>query len=82
MGIFFAHLRDGATHETSDSTTLGLNTQVGLRYFITKNISLIGDFKYVRASFNFPESSPTQAAGGFKGEYSASILSVGFGYHF
>jgi opacity protein-like surface antigen len=82
MGIFFAHLRDGATHETSDSTTLGLNTQVGLRYFVTKNISLIGDFKYVRASFNFEESSPTQAAGGFKGEYSAHILSVGFGYHF
>jgi opacity protein-like surface antigen len=82
MGVFFAHLRDGATHETSDSTTVGLNTQIGLRYLVTKNISLFGDFKFIRTSFNFAESSPTQAAGGFKGDYMAHIVSIGVGYHF
>lgn len=82
MGVFFAHLRDGATHETSDSTTVGLNTQLGLRYFVTKNVALIGEFKYIRTSWNFEESGPTGAAGGFKGDFSTHTVSVGLAYHF
>jgi len=43
---------------------------------------VFGEWKYNRASFNFSESSPTQATGGFKGDYSANILAFGVGYHF
>ena len=82
MGVFFANLKDGASGESSSSTAVGLNTQLGLRYLVTKNLSVFGEWKYNRASFNFSESSPTQATGGFKGDYSANILAFGVGYHF
>lgn len=82
MGVFFARIKDGETGESSSSTNVGLNTQLGLRYLVTKNMSLFGEWKYNRASFDFSESSPTQAAGGFKGDYSAHILAFGVGYHF
>ena len=82
MGVFFANLTDGASGESSSSTNVGLNTQLGLRYLVTKNVSLFGEWKYNRASFDFSESSPTQATGGFKGDYSAHFLAFGLGYHF
>jgi opacity protein-like surface antigen len=82
MGVFFANLKDGASGESSSSTAVGLNTQLGLRYLVTKNVSLFGEWKYNRASFNFSESSPTQATGGFKGDYSTNIFAFGVGYHF
>ena len=82
MGVFWAHLRDGATHESTDSVTVGLNTQVGFRYYVTTNVALIGEFKYIRTNWNFPESGPTQASGGFKGDYAAHTVSIGLGYHF
>jgi len=75
MGVFFARVKDAETGESSSSTRVGLNTQVGLRYLVTKNISLFGEWKYNRASFNF-------AAGGIKGDYSAHLLAFGVGYHF
>lgn len=82
MGVFFARIKDGETGESSSSTNVGLNTQVGLRYLVTQNVSLFGEWKYNRASFDFSESSPTQATGGLKGDYSAHILAFGLGYHF
>jgi opacity protein-like surface antigen len=82
MGVFFANIKDGQTGESSSSTNVGLNTQLGLRYLVTENVSLFGEWKYSRASFNFSPSSPTQATGGVKGDYSANILAFGVGYHF
>jgi|CXWL01.1.fsa_nt_gi opacity protein-like surface antigen len=82
MGVFFANLTDGASGESSSSTNVGLNTQLGLRYKVTQNLAVFGEWKYNRASFDFSESSPTQATGGFKGDYSANFLAFGVGYHF
>lgn len=82
MGVFFANLKDGASGESSSSTNVGLNTQLGLRYKVTENVAVFGEWKYNRASLNFSESSPTQATGGFKGDYSANIFAFGVGYHF
>jgi opacity protein-like surface antigen len=82
MGVFFANITDGASGESSSSTNVGLNTQLGLRYKVTQNLAVFGEWKYNRASFDFSESSPTQATGGFKGDYSAHILAFGVGYHF
>lgn len=82
MGVFFARLHDGQTGESTSSTKVGLNTQLGLRFLVTKHMSLFGEWKYNRASFNFDASTPTQATGGFKGDYSAHIIAFGLGYHF
>ncbi len=82
MGVFFANIKDGGSGESSSSTNVGVNTQLGLRYLVTKHVSLFGEWKYNRARFNFSSSSPTQETGGIKGDYSAHILAVGVGYHF
>jgi opacity protein-like surface antigen len=82
MGVFFPSLKDGASGESAGSTAVGLNTQLGLPYLGTKNVSLFGEWKYNRASFYFSEASPSQATGGFKGDFSANILVFGVGYHF
>ena len=82
MGVFFSRLHDGQSGESSSSTKVGLNTQLGVRYLVTKNLAVFGEWKYNRASFNFDPSSPTQATGGFKGDYSANLFVFGVGYHF
>jgi opacity protein-like surface antigen len=82
LGLFFAQLKDGQTGESSSNTEPGLNAQLGARYFVTKDLALFGEWKYNRASFNFSQSTPTQATGGIKGDYSAHILAFGIGYHF
>lgn len=82
MGVFFARVHDGQSGESSSDTSVGLNTQLGLRYLVTNNIAVFGEWKYNRAHFNFDPSSPTQATGAFKGDYSANILAFGVGYHF
>ena len=83
LGLFFARVHDAASGESSSSNWRpGLNTQVGIRYMLTKQLSLFGEWKYNRASFNFDASSPTQATGAFKGDYSAHIAIGGVGWHF
>jgi len=82
LGLFFAHVKESQTGESSSSTRPGLNTQLGARYLVTKNVALFGEWKYNYASFNFSGSAPTQATGGFEGNYSAHILAFGVGYHF
>ena len=85
LGIFIANLKDGATGLYSSSANVGLNTQLGLRYLIAENVALFGEWKYNRASLNFPGFSaiPAQSTGGgYRGDYSANILAFGVGYHF
>jgi opacity protein-like surface antigen len=82
MGVFFARVHDGGSGESSSDTKVGLNTQLGLRVLVTKHVSVFGEWKYNRASFNFSDSTPTAATGGLKGDFSAHILAFGLGYHF
>jgi opacity protein-like surface antigen len=80
MGVYFAD--QTANGQSSSNTAVGLNTQLGLRFLLFKHLSLFGEWKYNYASFNFSGSAPTQATGGFEGNYSAHILAFGVGYHF
>lgn len=80
MGVFFARLSQGG--ESTSDTSVGLNTQLGLRYKITQNIAAFGEWKYNRAHFSFDPSSPNQNVGGIKADYSANILAFGVAYHF
>jgi len=82
MGVFFSRVHVSQSGESSSSTSVGLNTQVGLRYLVAQNVSLFGEWKYNRAKFNFDPSTPTGATGGAKGDYSANIFVFGVGYHF
>ena len=82
LGVFFARLHTGQSGESTSTTEVGLNTQVGLRYLVTQNVSLFGEWKYNRATLNFDQSDPTHATGGIKGDYSAHIFAFGIGYHF
>jgi opacity protein-like surface antigen len=82
MGVYFSRIHDAQSGESSSNTNVGLNTQLGARYLVTKNLSVFGEWKYNRVHFNFDESSPTQATGGFKGDYSANLFAFGVGYHF
>lgn len=82
LGLFFAQVKESQTGESSSSTRPGLNTQLGARYLVTKNVAMFGEWKYNHASFDFSGSAPTQATGGFEGNYSAHILAFGVGYHF
>ena len=82
MGVFFARVHDGQSDESSSSNRVGLNTQLGLRFLVTKHFSLFGEWKYNRVNFNFSDSTPTGASGGLKGDYSANIFAFGLGWHF
>ena len=82
MGVYFSRIHDGQSGESSSDTSVGLNTQLGARYLVTKNLSVFGEWKYNRAHFNFSDSTPTAATGGFKGDYSANVFAFGVGYHF
>jgi opacity protein-like surface antigen len=82
MGVYFARVHDGQTGESSSDTSVGFNSQLGARYLVTKNLSVFGEWKYNRAHFNFSDSTPTAATGGFKGDYSANLFAFGIGYHF
>lgn len=81
-GVFFG------THEfageSQSSTTVGLNTQLGLRYFMSRHWALFGEYKFNYARFNFEETNPGQPIGldGVKATYSAHIFALGIGYHF
>jgi opacity protein-like surface antigen len=85
MGIFMINLKDSATGLGTSNSTIGLNTQVGLRYFIAEHVSLFGEWKHARAHFNLPSFTavPAQSTGGgYKGEYSTNIFAFGVAYHF
>lgn len=82
MGVFFARVHDGQSDESSSSNRVGLNTQLGLRFLVTKHLSIFGEWKYNRVSFNFSDSTPSAATGGLKGDYSANIFAFGLGWHF
>lgn len=82
-GIFFASYGApngaGGMSNASD-TSIGLNTQLGLRYRLTDHVALFGEWKYNSASMKFDRA--TLPGTNIEGQYSAHILAVGLGYHF
>jgi opacity protein-like surface antigen len=80
MGVYFVHLSSGG--ESTSDTNVGLNTQLGLRYKVTQNLSMFGEWKTNRVKFHFDASSPNGNAGGFKADYGVNLLAFGISYHF
>ena len=81
-GVFFGRIKDGSITQGPDSqssTKIGLNTQVGLQYYITRHVSMFGEWKYNYTRFNFQENDNFF---GFKSTYSMHLFAVGINYHF
>ena len=81
-GIFFATRKDD-TGGTQSGTAIGLNSQVGVRYYITRSWTVFGEGKYnlARIGYTSKDSDPN-AALGYRATYSAFIFSFGVSYHF
>jgi opacity protein-like surface antigen len=80
-GVFF-----GRIHQTTQgfegsqsSTRVGLNAKVGLDYFITRHVSVFGEWKYNLVQFRFA-ASDTQLA--YSTTYQMHMAVVGLSYHF
>ena len=76
LGIFFSHFSDSTG--SSSSTDVGLNTQLGLRYRITTELALFGEWKFNRANISHDVGSGVNLSG----DYTAHNLVGGVGYHF
>ena len=81
LGVFFSHFRgtdSSGTDFSSDSTNVGLNTQVGLRYRMTSSFAMFAEWKY-----NWTQLTQDNLAGlKVHADYNANNFVVGLGYHF
>jgi outer membrane protein W len=78
LGVFFSHLSSGSF--SSSSTDVGLNTQLGLRYRVTHDVSVFGEWKFNHASVSH---NNLEGAGlNVSADYNANILAFGAAYHF
>jgi opacity protein-like surface antigen len=80
-GVFFGRISTAVTSgpESQSSTTVGLNAQVGLRYHLTRHVSMFGEWKYNYARFNFKEN---ENFFGVNSTYSMNHVAFGLAYHF
>ena len=84
-GIFLARIEDPAltSGNTQSSTGFGLNAQAGVRYYITRQIALLGEGKFNYTKFSFDET-PAGAFNlfGFDADYKIFHASFGLSVHF
>ena len=78
LGVFFSRISDGT--DSSSSTDVGLNTQLGLRYRVNPNLSLFGEWKYNYANINHDNIGGSGLDEPYN--YNANIFAAGVGYHF
>lgn len=80
--IFFSHLRSNGFSQ--DSTRPGLNTQLGLNYFLLPNIAVFGEWKFNMARFHYDTAGnvnvPAHVAG-FNADYTAHNVAFGITYY-
>ena len=84
-GIFFARIKDPSltSDNTQSSTDVGLNAQVGLRYYITRHFTVFAEGKYNHVRFNFSETPPgIFNLFGFDSTYNMFHVAFGLSYNF
>jgi opacity protein-like surface antigen len=77
LGVFFSRLSSGGF--SSSSTDVGLNTQLGLRYRVTDNVALFGEWKFNRANVTLRNLSGNGL--NLSADYNAHTFVFGVGYH-
>ena len=81
-GIFIARIKDPSVTQgdnSQSSTKLGLNSFVGIRYYLTRHVSAFAEGKYNYVRFSFSEN---QNFFGFDTTYTPISVAVGINYHF
>lgn len=81
-GIFIARIKDPSITQGDDSqssTKLGLNTLIGVRYFLTRHLSAFAEGKYNYVRFDFDENPNFF---GFEATYTPITAAFGVSYHF
>lgn len=77
--IFFAETSNQFGRST-DNAEVGVNAVVGMKYFIHRNVSIFGEYKFNYAGFDFSQLQGTTA--GVQGNYKASHFVGGLAVHF
>jgi hypothetical protein len=77
--IFFAETSNQFGRST-DNLEVGLNALAGLKYFVHRNVSVFGEYKFNYAGFDFSQLQGTTA--GIQGNYKASHFVGGVAVHF
>ena len=82
--LFLAKLSGPDAPPGQSATMIGLNAELGARYFVTRSWALFGEGQYHRARLGYTSNDDNGAADpfGFRATYSALTLSVGVSYHF
>jgi opacity protein-like surface antigen len=80
-GVFFGRITSTAQgfEGSQSSTRLGLNAKAGLDFFITRHVSVFGEWKYNRVGFQF-KATDNQLA--YATTYEMHMALVGMSYHF
>ena len=78
LGVFFSRLSDGT--DSSSSTDVRLNAQLGLRYRVTTNLALFGEWKFNHANISHNDLAGTGL--NVSADYNAHNLVFCVGYHF
>ena len=82
--LFFGSLKGPSAPPGQSATSVGLNAEAGVRYFLTRRWALFGEGTYNRArlSYSSNDSNPNADPIGFRATYSAFTLNLGVSYHF
>ena len=82
--LFFGSLKGPSAPPGQSATSIGLNAEAGVRYFLTRRWALFGEGTYNRArlSYSSNDNDPNADPIGFRATYSAFTLNLGVSYHF
>ncbi len=82
--LYFASLKGPAAPPGQSATAIGLNAELGARYYITRRWALVGEMQYHRARLGYTSNDDNDAADpfGFRATYSALTFSLGVSYSF
>jgi opacity protein-like surface antigen len=82
--LFLAKLSGPDAPPGQSATMIGLNAELGARYYITRNWALFGEGQYHRARLGYISNDNNDAADpfGFRATYSALTFSLGVSYSF
>lgn len=83
LGLFFAqvHTTQVGFEGSQGSFSIGLNTKAGLEFYITRDLSVFGEWKYNRTRFGFDANNRNGAAA-FDADYHVHFVAMGLNFHF
>jgi opacity protein-like surface antigen len=78
LGVFFAqaNVTEQGFEASQSNTRVGLNVKAGAEYFITRHVTIFGEWKFNHVRFNFDEAL------GMAATYNMHFVTGGLSYHF